>query len=88
MRNSQLSFSAVTQTIGYGVIAKRANVSYQTVSRFAQNPEPGYKFNVRRRILDAVILEAKKRQTTLHREITELDQQITDLEGWRTEFTH
>ena len=87
MQTMGKSFSMVAQKIGYGEVAKLADVTYQSVSTMAANPIPGGKYRIRRRILTAVIEEAEKRVERLKTEAAETEQQVIELKAWRaTEF--
>lgn len=89
MQTNVNSFSTVAQKIGFGTIAKLAGVGYQAVSRMAADPRPGYKYHIRRRILDSVIELSKQRAEQLRKEADEVQLTVKELEQWKADqFGH
>lgn len=85
MQTIEKDFLTVTQKIGFGTLAKLANVAYQAVSNFANDPRPGHKYRVRRRILTTVIDQSELRVNALREEANELEKQITGFKQWRAQ---
>lgn len=78
MKKIVKNFLPLGKILGFGIVAKDAGASYQTVSKFskrADNDKP----NTKKRICDAMIKlgEAK---------IIELQQQVEELKQWKAEF--
>ncbi|WP_234734766.1 LacI family DNA-binding transcriptional regulator [Tellurirhabdus bombi] len=78
MKKTVKNFLLLAKSLEYGIIAKHAGASYQTVSKFA-NRASNEKPSTKHRIIDAMILLGKQK-------IADLEQELVELEQWRREF--